>query len=353
MKNQKNYIKYLFFPTNLHRKIYFLFSLLIVSNILNAGNPPFFGFLNSERDTNYIINKSDRFCLRIFTSSKYNQLQLNKTSYEQTLKLYPNDKTSLGIGFSYKWLGLGIGFSFPFMNKDDNIYGETNRFDFQLNTYSKKIGFDTHLQYYKGFYLKNVNNLITWNSPIYPLLPDMETLSMGMNGYYIFNHERFSYRSVFLHNEVQRKSAGSFILGAFWTFNYAISPTHFLSNDIQLSNRYDTIFNLVAYRAFQWGIAIGYAHTFVIWENFFLHMSFVPKLGLYRVTTGTVENGKGIISIADKFGSGLDFRIAFGGEHTHFYWGITGVTTSYNYLAKGWTIKPGIGNAKFFVGKRF
>ena len=320
---------------------------------LNAGNPPFLGFLNSARDTNYIIDKSDHFCLRLFTSGKYNQLQLSKTGYDQILKLYPNDQTSLGVGFSYKWIGLGIGFSFPFMNKDDNIYGKTQRFDFQLNTYSKKIGFDTHLQYYKGFYLDNVNKLITWNSSAYPLLPDMETFSMGMNGYYLFNHERFSYRAVFLHNEIQRKSAGSFILGGFWSFNYGGSPTHFLSDDIQLTNQYDTIFNLVVYKTFHWGVAIGYAHTFVLWKQFFLHFSFVPKLGFYRVTTGTIEDGNGVISVANKFGSGLDFRIAMGGEHSHFYWGITGVTTSYNYIAKGWTIKPVIGNANIFVGKRF
>lgn len=350
MINQKKLILYL------SKKIFLLFFLSFISATINAGNPPFLGFLNAKRDTNYILDKSDRFSLYLFSSGKYNQLELSKESFEHPLKLSPNANMSLGLGFSYKWIGLSLGISFPFMNKDNRVYGKTNRFDFQLNTYSKKIVFDTHLQYYKGFYVNNVTKLLpSWriDSLGYPLLPDMETVSMGMNGYYIFNNKKFSYRSVFLHNEIQKKSAGSFILGGFWSFNYGGSPTHFLSDDIQLTNRYDTIFNLVAYKAFHWGIAIGYAHTFVLWKQFFIHLSFVPKLGFYRVTTGTIENNEGVISVANKFGSGLDFRIASGGEHSHFYWGITGVTTNYNYIAKGWTITPSIGNVKIFIGKRF
>ena len=332
-----------------------LLSILLFFSLtsLNAGNLPFLEFLSSERDTNYILDKSDRLYLQQYISGKYNQLQLSKTGYNKTLNLYPNDQTSLGIDFSYKWIGFGIGFSFPFMNKDDNIYGHTKRFDFQINTYGKKIGFDTHLQYYKGFYLDNVKKLIEWNSTSYPTLPDMKTFSMGMNSYYLFNHEQFSYRAVFLHNEIQRKSAGSFILGGFWSFNYGSSPTHFLSNDIQLSNQYDTIFNLVAYKSFHWGITVGYTYSFVIFHQFFINLSFVPKLGFYCITTRTIENGKEKIAVANKFGSGLDFRIATGGEHSHFYWGITAVSTSYNYMAKDITIKPIIGNVKLFVGKRF
>lgn len=326
---------------------------IFLFNYAIAEVPPFLGFLDSKRDTNYILDVSDHLTLRLFTSGKYNELQLKNNIINQAIVLHPNDRTNIGVGFSYKWLGLGIAFSFPFLNRDDDIYGSTHRFDFQLNTYGKKICFDAAIQYYKGFYLKNVSKLVNWQADSFPKLPEMETYSLGLNSYYIFKHKTFSYRSVFMHNELQRKSAGSFILGGFITFNYGNSSTHFLSRATLLRNKYDSIFNLVAYKAFHWGVTYGYAHTFVIWKNYYLHLSFTPKLGICRITTGRLIDGQGAITTNTNLSGGLDFRVAISGEQKHFYWGITTVSTNYNYKIPDWEIKPVIGNTNIFIGKRF
>lgn len=332
------------------RKILFVWFML-VTGMVKSGNFYPITLIDLGRDTNYITDKSEVFYFRLFLLNKYNRLELSEIEHDKKLYLYPNDITNIGIGFNYKWIGLSL--SVPFVNKDENIYGKTKRFDFQVNTYGRTIGFDAYLQHYQGFYIQNVNRLVAWTSDVYPILPDMQTYSMGMNIYYIANNKRFSYRSVFLHNEIQSKSAGTLIYGGGWSLNFGNSPTHFLSQNVQLVRQYDSIFNLAAYKVFNLAVAVGYAHTFVIGKRFFIHLSVLPKVGPSTITSIVSENNKASTSSIGRLTGGGDLRLAIGGEYPFLYWGITGITTTYNYKIKNWEIEPSVGNIKIFVGKQF
>jgi hypothetical protein len=91
--------------------------------------------ISTEPDSIYIENLSDKLLLKGFTLNKSTSLKIKNTKTNNTLEIQPNGKTNMGVAFNYKWLGFGIGFGIPFINKDNDIYGKTKRFDFQANAY--------------------------------------------------------------------------------------------------------------------------------------------------------------------------------------------------------------------------
>jgi hypothetical protein len=335
----------------LSQKIYLITVLLAMS---------FRGQAQVEIDTHPVdstsasdryVDYSDQLLLKIMTVSKINELEIINTNNKQSIKLKPLGASSLGFGFNYKWLGLGITFGLPASIEDEKKFGKTDRFDFQLNIYSKKFVIDAFVQHYKGFYVANADNLVNWNDVVFPQRPTMETLSVGVGGYYVFNHKKLSYKAAYVRNALQKKSAGSFLLGGFYSLDYGGFPSkdtssfvpEYFPTDIQDSLPID------GYTSRSIGISFGYTYTFVFFKRFFINLSLIPGVGsknlsVYRDGVKTNET-----SPVGRFNG----RIALGYENKHFLLGITSNGVTGNMEFENYEIKPTTNNVKVFVAKRF
>jgi len=301
-------------------------------------------------DTTRILDLSNQLSVWGYSIKKLYNLNIKNKVTGKTLMIAPNDQTNIGLGFNYKWMGLGIAFRAPWAKNDDDIYGKTKRIDFQLNIFSRSFGVDFSAQYYKGYYVANPTNFIpSWtnNSP-YPQLNDLETASTELSAYYFFNHKKFSYRAAFVRNEIQKKGAGSLILGTYIRFDLASAPHSFIPEEIPIEYR-DT-FTVNAYLSGNYGLSFGYTYTFVIWKKFFLNLSLVPGFGLKTMVAYT-NLGK----FNPKLGlSGRAiFRTAIGYEHKYFYLGITSISITNTFNYNDIEFAANTTKFRFFVGKRF
>lgn len=300
-------------------------------------------------DTTRILDLSDQLSLWLYGINKVYKLDVISLNSGKNLLISPNEQTNIGLGFNYKWMGLGIAFKPPWSKNDDDIYGKTKRFDFQLNIFTRSFGVDFSAQYYKGYYISNPENFMNWDKPDYPLLPNLETLSAELSGYYFFNHKKFSYRAAFVRNEIQKKGAGSFILGSYVRLDLATRPEGFIPEDMPPSLR-DT-FDLNTYVSSNYGISVGYTYTFVIWKKFFVNLSLVPGFGVKTMTLYTNDGNKfnPKLGLSGRFVS----RTAIGYEHKYFYLGLTNITITNNFKAENFEISASTSKFRFFVGKRF
>ncbi len=304
--------------------------------------------LDVQYDTSRVIDFTDK--LNIYTGliGKFHSIELDNPDINKKLKYEPNGNTSIMVGFNYKWLGLGINFSPGFLNMDDEIYGESDRFDTQLNIYTKSFGIDAYLQYYKGFYLKNPDNFIDWQNDFYPLRPDLETLSFGLSGYYFFNNKKFSYKAAFNRTQIQKKSAGSFILGTYLNANIVNSHGGFIPTE--LPDSLLDFYNIDAYVTSSVGVSCGYTYTLVFLKNFFINASLVPGFGYRSATFQTYDNDT---KINGSITGSLNARVALGYEGKHMYSGLTLVSFVDSYDYESISISSSTGNIRFFIGKRF
>lgn len=303
--------------------------------------------LDVQYDTIRVSDLTNKFNIYTGLIGKFHSIELENPDINKKLKYEPNGNTSIMLGFNYKWLGLGFNFSPGFLNKDDEIYGESERFDAQFNIYTKSFGIDAHLQYYKGFYLKNPDNFIDWQNDFYPQQSDLESLSFGLSAYYFFNNKKFSYKAAFNRTQIQKKSAGSFILGTYVNANIVNSPGGFIPSE--LSDSLLAYYNLDAYVTNSVGVSCGYTYTLVFLKHFFINASLVPGFGYRSATFQTYDNDT---KVKGSITGSLNARVALGYEGKHMYSGLTFVSfvDSYNY--ESISISSSTGNIRFFIGTR-
>ena len=258
----------------------------------------------------------------------------------------------MGLGLTYKWFSLNVAFNFPFINNDDEIYGETSRFDFQSNVFAKKFSLNFFFQYYEGFYIANPQTFDPgWqNGDPYPVRDDVNSLAFGVSGFYIFNHKKFSYRAAFNFNERQKKSAGSFIVGG-GVLNYRLRsdtsglvPDEIFPDSIQAIN-----FDLVRLGSI-FGMG-GYTHTFIIHNWYFnIGLNLGPGLSTTRIDlTNDVQ-----LKNRTRVGLASDFRGSVGYNSEVFYVGLSWSTGAFIFnSSKDILITYSRSSVNFYVGYRF
>ena len=169
-----------------------------------------------KNDTNYMVKPTEK--LRVGTSLNLSGANMTLSGrlsddYDFTMPLDAQAKTSIGLSLCYR--GLSIGFSVsPF-----HLGGKNSDTEFGMSMYNDRWGVD--LMYhsaktYKGRFTMTPNENATesatengFDIPIGSIRQDL----YGINGYYVFNWKRFAMPAAFDRSWLQRRSAGSFLLG--------------------------------------------------------------------------------------------------------------------------------------------
>lgn len=235
----------------------------------------------SETDTNYIADYSSYMTTRLFGSVKSASFRLLDSDVDRALDYLPNERMLFGLGANHGILGINIGINFPFINSDDEKYGTTDYLNLTTRILTRKIYMDLLFQYYKGYYLANSYEMLKgWpDADTFMLRPDLGVFSIGINGHYIFNNERFSYRAGFLQNEWQKKSAGSLLAGGEIYYHIIHGDSSMVPDGLKYGSFYEGQ-HFRRIDIFSIGPMIGYAHTFVLKQHWFLSLSFAASLAL-------------------------------------------------------------------------
>ena len=227
----------------------------------------------SRTDTSYYETFPEHLNGRFYFSKKYTGLKLTDKDADKKYLYMPNTTLNMGVGATYKSLTLNLAYGFGFLNPEKGK-GETKYLDAQAHVYPRKMVIDLFLQLYKGFYL--TDGLGAAAGENYLTRPDMKIQKIGASVQYVFNHGKFSYRAAFLQNEWQKKSTGTFLLGAEMYGGLA----HEESNLIPDALIDDPSRNFKTIRFFELGPNVGYAYTLVIKKHFFVTASAAANLGV-------------------------------------------------------------------------
>mgnify|MGYP001014080400 CR=1 FL=1 len=202
---------------------------------------------------------------RVYLSKKYTSIALEGPEGIQTLRYRPNSLTTMGVNASYKSLSVTLGSGFGFLNPNKNDKGKTRSFDFQTHMYSREWVIDLYGQFYRGYYLKDIESGGA-NDRSYYLRPDVKANIVGASAYHLFNSEEFSYRAAYLQNEWQKKSAGSFLAGAEIYLGRVKGDSALVPGEV---SQYYPQRDIKRMRMLELGPGAGYAYTYVWEEHFF------------------------------------------------------------------------------------
>lgn len=311
----------------------------------------------SFQDTTYVQTFTGDLDLttRIYSSVKYSRLKIKDNELGLNLDYRTNVNYIIGFGVNYKQFALNIGLNFPFVNNDQDIRGETKYLDAQGHYYYEKSVVDLWLSRYKGYFLQNRYD-VTDQSKIdssYPLRPDMVNTNFGISAMHVFNAKKYSFRAAYAHDEWQKKSAGSLLLGSDVNVVLSKADSSHVPGNIVDTDFFDG-YKLNRLVVLNLSVNGGYAHTFVIKKHLFVALSLVGSYGVRQVGLES-EDPNQADRDSFKFNASVHAKAAIGYNSETFFIGFTGINSwIYNKTpVPGTRITQIPGNIRFHIVKRF
>ncbi len=297
--------------------IFLIFTYFFVSTTYAQNR--FNKWINPEIDSTYVDSYYKDLIIRVYSSRKYSNQRIVDFEDKTSLSYLPSNGSTLGVGFTYKFITLNAGFVFPFTRLDQKIYGKTDRLDLQIHLYLKRFYVDCFSGYYKGQYLGNTKQVMPSFKPEngFYIRNDLKTYAIGLGIYTNFNPQKFRYEAPFLQNVRQKKSAGSPTAGfeVFWAGSQADSS--FIPKGIASSNFFGkTDFN--KWEILTFNLSGGYAYNFVLLKKIFILLSLNGSLGIgynhiYPINSVKLNHLSFNAGINQRIGVGYQFDRIFVG----------------------------------------
>lgn len=226
-----------------------------------------------------------------------------KTKYKS------NSHATVGVGFSY----MGVGLSFA-LNPSGSS-GNEKDYEANIRFYGNRFGFE--LGYEES---KRMDGTYSIADQQYDLgSVGFRGWLYSLNGYYVFSHRRFSMPAAFTQSYIQKRSAGSFMLGM-----------SLLYSNIKYDGGYvfpgtDVVLGAMKMRDLCLGIGAGYGYNFVPASGWLLHVSCMPNLIVlgkddytYDGERDKIKNGFPDFNITTRLAATYSFNRYFtGATFTH------------------------------------
>lgn len=309
----------------------------------------------SAIDTAYIEPQHYNYAFMLQTT--YNvDLYWLRSSNGQSVMLSPDGALRLGPYFGWRWLFLGYTFELKNIGVKDNKLKK----EFALSLYSSQIGVDlfyrrtgNDYKIRKADFGENVDVSRLKNV-------DFGGLNAGITGlnlYYIFNHNRFSYPAAFSQSTIQKVSCGSWMAGVGYTRQsldldhdklQKVVETACQNQQVKIDS--SLMFNSVKF--YDLNISAGYAYNWVFAKNCLLSSSLSAALA-YKKSTGDVGPDETNNFTFKNFDIDGIMRVGFIYNNMRWYTGGNVILHSYNYHKSRFQTNNIFGSLNVFLGVNF
>jgi hypothetical protein len=180
------------------------------SDTTSAATPPCISLLRvpTDADSLYIQRYCKENDIRLLfgaqgSSLAYGSKKEEGDSYNGAM--YHNVNDLVGFGLTYKWIDFDLSFSLP----DSKVLEEERQ---NLSLFRLSGSMTGRKLAVRLFYTNSEGVIAADQASKFISNPDVSMMKTGAQLTYYFNHTRYSYRASNFQNELQRKSAGSFLI---------------------------------------------------------------------------------------------------------------------------------------------
>lgn len=308
----------------------------------------------SAIDTNYIEPQHYNFTVMLQSTFNYDMYRLK--SGGQSVMFSPDVTTKVGPYVGWRWFFLGYTFDLKNLT-----LGSKQKREIDFSIYSSQIGVDLFYRRTGSDYkIRRVTTSSTGETT------EMENVSFdglnvgitGLNLYYIFNHNRFSYPAAFSQSTCQKISCGSWMAGIGYThhtldLDYERLKTtverNMPSGDMELDS--GLMVTDVSYTDVN--VSCGYAYNWVFAKNCLFCASLQGALG-YKHSGGDSDGDSGLRSF-DFSNFNIDGVGRFGVvyNNTRWYTGLSAIVRTYNYSKSRFETNNIFGSVNVYIGYNF
>ena len=311
-------------------------------------------FLKSfdDYDTTYITPNYYNYTAMMQNTNYFQTYRLAGNSEDgraQSLATRPEPNIKVGPYFGWRWIFLGYTFDVSHPRSP----GQSS--EFNLSLYSALLGCDLVYVRNKGnFRLRRADGFegVDPKSVRDVPLSGMTASTLSFSAYYIFNHRHFSYPAAYNQSTVQRKSCGSWMLGAGFSkqevhFDYTQLPSS-LTGTPEVPKIIDELqFSTVDYNYYY--ASAGYAYNWVFARDWLLGGSIMPSLG-FRKAKGEKVRGNEVLLDLRNFSFDCTSRLGVVWNNTHWFAGASCVSHLYMYRKNRLSLTNSVNYLNVYVG---
>jgi len=296
-------------------------------------------YFNSKYDTAYVTRPEGKgLTLRVRMNQTGNTFHskgtVNGVYYKADLST--SHKTTFSLAASYRGLGAAIAIN---PAKWSGVYKD---YELNLNYYGSRFSLD--LSYQRSESLsgdfhedRGERRLESGEATLYVL---------NLVGYYTFNHRRFSYPAAFTQSYIQRRSAGSWLLG----ISYQGGSVETI-DEVLRQRSSDAPATTIEFGHI--GLGGGYGYNLVLGRKWLLHASILPTVVVYNrnkmILNGEVKEAQHI-----RFNMIFNERLAVVHNFSQrFFAGATLVMNNSVFDDKTVVVNQNKWRARAFLGVRF
>lgn len=310
----------------------------------------------SDIDTLYVKPNYYNFTSMVQNTNYLQNYRLSATDGEgnsQALSMRPSPSVAIGPYFGYQWIFLGYTFDVS----HPKSMGKSS--EFNLSLYSAPLGCDFVYVKNKGnFRLRRATGFenVEPKSVNEMAFTGMDARTLSFSAYYVFNHRKFSYPATYNQSTVQRRSCGSWMMGAGFSqqhlnFDYTRLPDELLYNPDGSEKIIEELkFSNVNYNYYY--LSGGYAYNWVIIPNLTLGASFMPSIGL-RKAKGEKLNGTAPLLDLRNFSFDCISRAGIVWNNSRWFVGASFINNLYMYRKKRQAITNTVSFANLYTGIYF
>ena len=314
-------------------------------------------------DTIYIEPQRYNYTVMLQNTNTYEEYTLYSKE-GQKISFAPDPSYRLGPYVGWRWVFLGYTFDLKHINASSN---HTNKKEFDLSLYSSMLGVDLFWrQTGNDYHIQRMDLGDNINTDAMHMVDfdGFKASIKGLNLYYIFNHRKFSYPAAYSQSTIQRKSAGSWMVGLGYTDHQLEVDWDKLSSvvDERLNQqtaeeskaRIDSslMFSTIKYSDIS--ATVGYGYNWVFAQNWLFNASL--SLGVaYNHSRSDVEKSKFDFKNFNFKNFNLDGVGRFGIVWNNMKWyvGASTIIHTYNYKKDHFSTNNSFGSVNIYVGVNF
>lgn len=237
-------------------------------------------YYKTPYDTNFVVRPEGRLTLKLRLNQSGDDFHAkgDKDGISYKADLHTTHKTTVSIGGSYRGISAALAIN------PAKLKGAYDDYEFNLSYFSSRLSVDG--SYHRSTTLSGDLERGDYSGH---LAQDGVMLKMAnLAGYYVFNHRRFSYPAAFTQSYIQRRSAGSWLVGISYQGG-SIETTDELKERTPNAPEIKIHIGLL-------GIGGGYGYNWVLGKKWLLHFSMLPTFVIYNhnymIVNGERRNAK-------------------------------------------------------------
>lgn len=304
-------------------------------NIYNWGDRTF-----NSYDTDYVVGTGKRWKARIVNENWVDNYLM---SLPHGLKTRMLSNLYSNIGAYIQYMAVSYGYTYDMANIVGGSTTDHKKWEFGFNCarfnvemyYQENTG-GTYLRtfgkYKKGHFFKE-------------FFPGVSLQNFGVEAYYFFNNRRYSQGAAYNFSKIQKKSQGSFMIGATYSnqrirFDFTQLPENLLPFLTIPARSY-----LFHYKSY--GLLIGYGYNWVITPKLLYNISVMPSLGGSHCYEDSLEGEKWMFSLNLSARTSLTYNLG------NYFIGLIGKMNGHLYRSGTYSLFSAVENFSANIGIRF